>query len=116
MASTQARPWLPVEAVTMLVCCCCCCCWCCCCCCAMGGSLLCAPRSLKLPVLCLCSILRLRSQPSSRDSFSDLVTVFSRECLIELETKVHWKVRNHGEGPYGLLVTVVQHLVLIVLI
>ena len=62
-----------------------------------------APRSLKLPVLCLCSILRLRSQPSSRDSFSDLVTVSSRECLIELETKVYPKVRNHKEGPYYLL-------------
>ena len=25
-------------------------------------------------------------------------------CVLELETKVHTKVRNHGEGPYeGLL-------------
>ena len=22
------------------------------------------------------------------------------ECLLELETKVHPKIRNHGEGPY----------------
>ena len=24
----------------------------------------------------------------------------SRSCLVELETKVHLMVRNHGEGPY----------------
>ena len=35
---------------------------------------------------------------------------------LELQMKVHPKVCNHGEGPYCLLVTVVQHLVLIVLI
>ena len=26
--------------------------------------------------------------------------VTSGQCILELETKVHPKVRNHGEGPY----------------
>ena len=45
---------------------------------------------------------------STRSKFHGQVAWFDRDCkgfdglgyLIELETKVHPKVRNHGEGPY----------------